>query len=92
MVFQSSLLYPHLTARQNIVMSLKRSGLDKAEIEQRDRRGRAMLDVGAPARQAAERAVSGGERQRVATAKAIVRQPAASCSTSRSRRSTRRCG
>src|SRR5580704_15312813 len=26
MVFQSSLLYPHLSARQNIYMSLKRSG------------------------------------------------------------------
>src|SRR5438477_10606424 len=30
MVFQSSLLYPHLTARHNIVMSLKRSGLSRA--------------------------------------------------------------
>ena len=35
MVFQSSLLYPHLTARQNIYMSLKRSSLSKSEINQR---------------------------------------------------------
>jgi ABC-type sugar transport system ATPase subunit len=35
MVFQSSLLYPHLSARQNIYMSLKRSGLSKSEIARR---------------------------------------------------------
>jgi len=35
MVFQSSLLYPHLSARDNIYMSLKRSGLSKQQIEAR---------------------------------------------------------
>ncbi len=74
MVFQSSLLYPHMTARQNIFMSLKKSGLPRAEIEKRIADAAATVDVARlldkmPAQ------LSGGERQRVATAKAIVRQP-----------------
>lgn len=75
MVFQSSLLYPHLSARQNIAMSLKRSGLDRGSIARRIDESARILDIEAlldkmPAQ------LSGGERQRVATAKAIVRQPA----------------
>jgi ABC-type sugar transport system ATPase subunit len=76
MVFQSSLLYPHLTARQNIYMSLKRSELSRAEIERRIAQVAVIVDI--------ERLLdklpselSGGERQRVATAKAIIRQPTA---------------
>ena len=76
MVFQSSLLYPHLTARQNIFMSLKRSEPSRAEIERRIAEVAAIVDI--------ERLLdklpselSGGERQRVATAKAIIRQPTA---------------
>ncbi len=75
MVFQNSLLYPHLSARQNIYMSLKRSGLTKSEIEKRIADAAEIVDVTRlldkmPAQ------LSGGERQRVATAKAIVRNPA----------------
>ena len=74
MVFQSSLLYPHMTARQNIFMSLKKSGLSRAEIDKRIADAANTVDVvrlldKMPAQ------LSGGERQRVATAKAIVRQP-----------------
>ncbi len=75
MVFQSSLLYPHLTARQNIFMSLKRSGLSKAEIEQRIARAAETVDVTRLLDKMPSQ-LSGGERQRVATAKAIVREPA----------------
>ncbi|MFO1069124.1 MAG: ABC transporter ATP-binding protein [Geminicoccaceae bacterium] len=76
MVFQSALLYPHLTARQNIEASLRHSGLDAAAREKRIAEAVAMLDIGdllgkRPAQ------MSGGQRQRVATAKAIVREPAA---------------
>ncbi|WP_172327890.1 ABC transporter ATP-binding protein [Mangrovicoccus sp. HB161399] len=74
MVFQSSLLYPHLTAYQNIYMSLKRSGLPRNEIEARILRAAEMVDV----RRLLDKLpgqLSGGERQRVATAKAIVREP-----------------
>ena len=75
MVFQSSLLYPHMTARQNIFMSLKRSGLPKAEIERRINAAAATVDVVRLLGKFPGQ-LSGGERQRVATAKAIVRQPA----------------
>ncbi len=75
MVFQSSLLYPHMTARQNIYMSLKRSGLSKTEIEQRIKDAAVTVDVDHLLEKMPSQ-LSGGERQRVATAKAIVRQPA----------------
>ena len=32
MVFQSSLLYPHMTARQNVMMSLKKQALSGDEV------------------------------------------------------------
>jgi ABC-type sugar transport system ATPase subunit len=75
MVFQSSLLYPHLTARQNILMSLKRSGLSQAETAARVEEAATTLDIGRLLGKMPSE-LSGGERQRVATAKAIVRQPA----------------
>jgi ABC-type sugar transport system ATPase subunit len=74
MVFQSSLLYPHMTARENIAMSLKRSGLDKAEIGRRVIEAAATVDV-VRLLDKMPGQLSGGERQRVATAKAIVRHP-----------------
>jgi ABC-type sugar transport system ATPase subunit len=75
MVFQSSLLYPHLSARDNIYMSLKRSGLSKPEIEARIARAAETVDVTRLLNKRPSE-LSGGERQRVATAKAIVREPA----------------
>ena len=75
MVFQSSLLYPHLSARQNIYMSLKRSGLSKSEIAGRIARAAETVDVTRLLDKLPSQ-LSGGERQRVATAKAIVREPA----------------
>ena len=74
MVFQSSLLYPHLSSRLNIVMSLKRSGLSHADIAKRVEETAAMLDITSLLDKLPSE-LSGGERQRVATAKAIVRQP-----------------
>ena len=75
MVFQSSLLYPHLTARQNIYMSLKRSGLPRPEIDKRIAAAAETVDVTRLLDKLPSQ-LSGGERQRVATAKAIVREPA----------------
>jgi ABC-type sugar transport system ATPase subunit len=76
MVFQSSLLYPHLSARQNILASLRRSELDEAARAQRVEEAAAVLGI-APLLDKLPSQLSGGERQRVATAKAIVRQPTA---------------
>lgn len=76
MVFQSSLLYPHLTALQNIKMSLRGSKANPAELEKRISDAVAMLNIGKLLEKKPSR-MSGGERQRVAMAKAIVRNPAA---------------
>ncbi len=74
MVFQSSMLYPHMSARRNIFMSLKRSGLSNAEIEKRIDQAAATVNVTHLLEKLPSQ-LSGGERQRVATAKAIVREP-----------------
>ena len=74
MVFQSSLLYPHMTARQNIRASLAKQRLGRPETARRIAEAAATLDIGALLDKLPSQ-LSGGERQRVATAKAIVRQP-----------------
>lgn len=74
MVFQSALLYPHLSARANIEMSLRHSGMDSAKIKSRVESVVAMLQV-SHLLDKRPSALSGGERQRVALAKAIVREP-----------------
>jgi ABC-type sugar transport system ATPase subunit len=76
MVFQSALLYPHLTARQNIEASLRHAGLDAAERQRRIAEAARLLEIGELLDKLPSR-MSGGQRQRVATAKAIVREPAA---------------
>jgi ABC-type sugar transport system ATPase subunit len=74
MVFQSSLLYPHMTARQNVMMSLKKQALSADEVGRRVAEVAAILEI-KPLLDKMPSELSGGERQRVATAKAIVRHP-----------------
>ncbi|MEM7021958.1 MAG: ABC transporter ATP-binding protein [Pseudomonadota bacterium] len=74
MVFQSSLLYPHMTARQNVLMSLKKQRLGADEENRRIEEAAAIVGIGQLLDKLPSQ-LSGGERQRVATAKAIVRQP-----------------
>lgn len=76
MVFQSSLLYPHLTALENIKMSLRHSKASADEMARRIDEAVAMLNIEQVLGKKPS-AMSGGQRQRVAMAKAIVRQPAA---------------
>ena len=76
MVFQSSLLYPHMTARQNIRTSLAKQKLDRGETERRIAEASSVLGIEGLLDKLPSQ-LSGGERQRVATAKAIVRQPTA---------------
>ena len=74
MVFQSSLLYPHLSVRKNIETSLKHSRIDRAERARRIAEAARMLEI-EPLMDMRPGHLSGGQRQRVATAKAIVREP-----------------
>lgn len=75
MVFQSSMLYPHLTARQNISVSLRHSGLSKDDLAKRVAWASQIVNADKLLDKLPGH-LSGGERQRVAMAKAIVRQPA----------------
>jgi multiple sugar transport system ATP-binding protein len=75
-VFQLFALYPHMTARQNIVFPLQAQKMSQEVIDQRFEdvvnllRINRILDV-RPGK------LSGGDRQRVALARALVRRPAA---------------
>jgi len=74
MVFQSSLLYPHLTALRNIEASLRHGMLDRTARRRRIDEVVRMLGIELLLDKLPSQ-LSGGERQRVATAKAIVREP-----------------
>jgi len=73
-VFQDYLLFPHLSALENVAFGLRARGLPKAEARHR---AAAWLDrVGLAAHTAARpRALSGGQAQRVALARAMVGDP-----------------
>jgi molybdate transport system ATP-binding protein len=73
-VFQDYLLFPHLSALENVAFGLRARGLDRAEAR---RRASAWLDrVGLAAHAGARpRALSGGQAQRVALARAMVGDP-----------------
>jgi ABC-type sugar transport system ATPase subunit len=74
MVFQSALLYPHMSGRRNIEASLKHTRLSGPEKERRIKEVAAILNITDMLDKLPSR-MSGGQRQRVAIAKAIVRQP-----------------
>ncbi|HEV3463028.1 MAG TPA: ABC transporter ATP-binding protein [Actinomycetota bacterium] len=73
-VFQDYLLFPHLSALENVAFGLRARGLGRAEAR---RRAAAWLDrVGLAAHAGARpRALSGGQAQRVALARAMVAEP-----------------
>jgi molybdate transport system ATP-binding protein len=73
-VFQDYLLFPHLSALENVAFGLRARGLGRAEAR---RKAAAWLDrVGLAAHASARpRAQSGGQAQRVALARAMVGDP-----------------
>ena len=76
MVFQFYALYPHLTGRENIGYPLRAAGVPKAEAEARiDAVARTMRLDGLLQRKPNK--LSGGEQQRIALARAMVREPQA---------------
>src|SRR6185503_7312072 len=75
-VFQFYALYPHMNAWQNIAFPLQAEGMDKADIEKRVEEVVKLLRIEnllniRPSK------LSGGDKQRIALARALVRRPAA---------------
>ncbi len=75
-VFQMFALYPHLNVRQNISYPLKSQGMPKAEIKTKVAEVAAILGIEDILNKSVG-GLSGGDRQRVALGRAIVREPAA---------------
>src|SRR5687768_9458426 len=76
MVFQNYALYPHMTVRDNMGFALKLAKADQGEIDRKVGEAAKILDL----EQHLERKpanLPGGQRQRVAMGRAIVRDPKA---------------
>ncbi|MBN1974474.1 MAG: ABC transporter ATP-binding protein [Sedimentisphaerales bacterium] len=76
MVFQNYVLYPHMTAFQNMAFALKMRKFPGKYIKERVRETAKLLGIEDLLRRKPH-ALSGGQRQRVALGKAIVRKPSA---------------
>ncbi|MEI6438547.1 MAG: sn-glycerol-3-phosphate ABC transporter ATP-binding protein UgpC [Candidatus Omnitrophota bacterium] len=74
MVFQNYALYPHMTVFENMAFGLKLRGYPPAEIAKRVREAAEILNITA-CLERRPRQLSGGEHQRVALGRAIVRKP-----------------
>jgi molybdate transport system ATP-binding protein len=74
-VFQDHLLFPHLSALDNVAYGLRASGAHRSDARQRARRW--LERLGAADHSATRpRALSGGQAQRVALARALATEPA----------------
>jgi len=76
MVFQNYALYPHMSVFGNMAFGLKLRKYPKAEIEKRVKDAAAILNIGKLLNRKPKE-LSGGEKQRVAVGRAIVRKPIA---------------
>jgi multiple sugar transport system ATP-binding protein len=74
MIFQTFALYPHLSIRANLAYPLVREGVDKKSIAQRVSEVAELLRV-THTLDRKPNTLSGGEQQRVAIGRAIVRRP-----------------
>jgi multiple sugar transport system ATP-binding protein len=74
MVFQSYALYPHMSVADNIAFPLKARGVARSERERLIRWAAEVLGIVVLLHRRPAR-LSGGEKQKVALARAIVRQP-----------------
>jgi multiple sugar transport system ATP-binding protein len=76
MVFQHLALYPHLDVYDNIAFGVRMRRLHKSEVDARVRRASAILGLDDVLKKRPKR-LSGGQAQRVALGRAIVREPRA---------------
>ncbi len=76
MVFQLFALYPHMSVRNNIAYPLKNIGTSRAEIRRKVEEAARILRI-AHLLDGPVGGLSGGDRQRVALGRAIVREPKA---------------
>jgi molybdate transport system ATP-binding protein len=74
LMFQDYLLFPHLSALENVAFGLRARGVDRREARDRAAQALERLDVGKVA-EAKPTAMSGGQQQRVAMARALVTEP-----------------
>src|SRR6059036_4193639 len=74
MVFQSYALYPHMTVYDNMAFPLQMQHMKKPEIDKRVKNASRILGLD-NFLQRKPRALAGGQRQRVALGRAIVRNP-----------------
>src|SRR5207302_10590682 len=74
MVFQTYALYPHMSVFDNMAFSLRLQGVDQADIARRVNTAAETVGL-APLLKRLPRHLSGGEQQRVALGRAIVRDP-----------------
>ncbi|MEA2687982.1 MAG: multiple sugar transport system ATP-binding protein [Candidatus Eremiobacteraeota bacterium] len=75
MVFQNYALYPHMNVYDNMAFGLKMRHMPSAEIDQRVKEAADILGLG-PLLKRKPKEMSGGQRQRAALGRAIVRHPA----------------
>ncbi len=74
-VFQDSLLFPHLSALENVAFGLRSRGRTRSDARRAARVALDRVDLGAVA-DAKPRTLSGGQTQRVALARALATEPA----------------
>ncbi len=74
MIFQTFALYPHMTVEANLAHPLRRDGLSQAEVNKRVAEVAELLRVSHTLKRKTS-TLSGGEQQRVAIGRAIVRRP-----------------
>lgn len=74
MMFQSYALFPHMTVEQNIAFGLKQERLSKAEIRDRIQDALRLVQMESYGKRAPHQ-LSGGQCQRVALARSLVKRP-----------------
>jgi molybdate transport system ATP-binding protein len=74
LMFQDYLLFPHLSALENVAFGLRARGVDRRTARERAAAALERLGV-AQVREARPGAMSGGQQQRVAMARAMVTEP-----------------